>query len=183
MRLRRAEYGPFTFGCDSFRQRHDDCVYVPMDHDDLYSTFRGTVARADRVHSHRAVSPRLRTGPRRSTIRARGVRGSDSLRAPDARDEEQDVAENARSRARTGRRASQCGFSRRRRFRDSRGSCVMLVPGATRQAAGGAALSRPRRFSSGCSAICWTGCWRSKRVSRRRPATSTTSCPIAWLMS
>ena len=32
-------YGPFTFGCDSFLQRHDDCLYVAMDHDDLYVRF------------------------------------------------------------------------------------------------------------------------------------------------
>jgi hypothetical protein len=32
-------YGPFTFGCESFLQRHDDCVYVAMDHDDLYMRF------------------------------------------------------------------------------------------------------------------------------------------------
>lgn len=33
------EYGPFTFDCGSFLQRHDDCVYVAMDHDDLYARF------------------------------------------------------------------------------------------------------------------------------------------------
>jgi len=33
------EYGPFSLDCDSFRQRHDDCVYVSMDHDELYTRF------------------------------------------------------------------------------------------------------------------------------------------------
>ena len=32
-------YGPFMFGCDSFLQRHDDCAYLSMDHDDLYTRF------------------------------------------------------------------------------------------------------------------------------------------------
>lgn len=33
------QYGPFAFACDSFRQRHDDCLYLPMNHDDLYARF------------------------------------------------------------------------------------------------------------------------------------------------
>ena len=33
------QYGPFAFGCDSFGQRHDDCLYLPMNHDDLYARF------------------------------------------------------------------------------------------------------------------------------------------------
>ena len=33
------EGGPFAFGCGSFGQRHDDCAYLPMDHDDLYARF------------------------------------------------------------------------------------------------------------------------------------------------
>jgi hypothetical protein len=33
------QYGPFRFACDSFRQRHDDCLYLPMNHDDLYTRF------------------------------------------------------------------------------------------------------------------------------------------------
>jgi hypothetical protein len=33
------KYGPFAFGCDSFHQRHDDCFYVPMNHDELYERF------------------------------------------------------------------------------------------------------------------------------------------------
>ncbi len=28
-----------AFDCESFRQRHDDCAYVPMNHDDLYARF------------------------------------------------------------------------------------------------------------------------------------------------
>jgi hypothetical protein len=33
------QYGPFTFECNSFRQRHDDCLYLPMNHDELYTRF------------------------------------------------------------------------------------------------------------------------------------------------
>ena len=32
-------YGPFSFDCDAFLQRHDDCVYVAMNHDELYTRF------------------------------------------------------------------------------------------------------------------------------------------------
>jgi hypothetical protein len=32
-------YGPFAFECDSFRQRYDDCLYLPMNHDELYDRF------------------------------------------------------------------------------------------------------------------------------------------------
>ena len=33
------EYGPFRFDCDSFLQRYDDCLYLPMNHDELYVRF------------------------------------------------------------------------------------------------------------------------------------------------
>ena len=33
-------YGPFQFECDAFGQRHDDCVYLPMNHDELYEQFQ-----------------------------------------------------------------------------------------------------------------------------------------------
>jgi hypothetical protein len=33
------EMGPFAFGCGDLRQRYDDCVYLPMNHDDLYARF------------------------------------------------------------------------------------------------------------------------------------------------
>jgi hypothetical protein len=32
-------YGAFDFHCDSFLQRYDDCVYLPMNHDELYARF------------------------------------------------------------------------------------------------------------------------------------------------
>jgi hypothetical protein len=31
--------GPFSFGCDAFAQRYDDCLYLPMDHNELYVRF------------------------------------------------------------------------------------------------------------------------------------------------
>lgn len=36
---RAREYGPFRFDCDSFRQQFDDCLYLPMNHDELYVRF------------------------------------------------------------------------------------------------------------------------------------------------
>ena len=32
-------YGPFRFACDAFAQRHDDCMYVTLNHDELYVRF------------------------------------------------------------------------------------------------------------------------------------------------
>ena len=32
-------YGPLHFECDSFGQRHEDCVYLSMNHDELYVRF------------------------------------------------------------------------------------------------------------------------------------------------
>ena len=32
-------YGPFRFECDAFGQRHDDCMYVNLNHDELYVRF------------------------------------------------------------------------------------------------------------------------------------------------
>jgi len=31
--------GPYNFGCDAFRQRYDDCLYLAMNHEDLYARF------------------------------------------------------------------------------------------------------------------------------------------------
>jgi hypothetical protein len=33
------EQGPFRFECDAFLQRYDDCLYLPMNHDELYVRF------------------------------------------------------------------------------------------------------------------------------------------------
>lgn len=33
------DYGPFRFECDAFGQRFDDCLFLPMTHDDLYTRF------------------------------------------------------------------------------------------------------------------------------------------------
>jgi hypothetical protein len=32
-------YGPFRFECDAFTQRYDDCLYLSMNHDELYVRF------------------------------------------------------------------------------------------------------------------------------------------------
>lgn len=31
--------GPFAFGCGSFLQRYDDCLYLPLSHDEVYVRF------------------------------------------------------------------------------------------------------------------------------------------------
>ena len=31
--------GPYEFECGAFRQRYDDCLYVAMNHDELYLRF------------------------------------------------------------------------------------------------------------------------------------------------
>ena len=36
------ERGPFRFECDAFHQRYDDCLYLPMNHDELYVRFAET---------------------------------------------------------------------------------------------------------------------------------------------
>ena len=33
------QYGPYRFDCDAFAQRHDDCAYLAMTHDDVYERF------------------------------------------------------------------------------------------------------------------------------------------------
>jgi hypothetical protein len=33
------EYGPFHFECDAFLQRYDDCLYLPMNHNEVYEHF------------------------------------------------------------------------------------------------------------------------------------------------
>jgi hypothetical protein len=32
-------YGPIHFECDGFQQRHEDCLYLPMSHDEVYLRF------------------------------------------------------------------------------------------------------------------------------------------------
>jgi hypothetical protein len=34
-----ARLGPYQFECDAFRQRHDDCSYFAMNHNELYARF------------------------------------------------------------------------------------------------------------------------------------------------
>jgi len=33
------EDGPFAFGCGSFLQRYDDCLYLPLNHNEVYARF------------------------------------------------------------------------------------------------------------------------------------------------
>ncbi len=33
------EDGPFDFGCGSFLQRYDDCLYLPLNHNEVYARF------------------------------------------------------------------------------------------------------------------------------------------------
>ena len=32
-------YGPYRFACDAFAERYDDCLYLPMDHGEVYRRF------------------------------------------------------------------------------------------------------------------------------------------------
>jgi hypothetical protein len=32
-------YGPYQFECDAFKQRHDDCLYLALNHNELYARF------------------------------------------------------------------------------------------------------------------------------------------------
>lgn len=32
-------YGPFAFGCEALAQPHDDCIFVAIDHNELYTRF------------------------------------------------------------------------------------------------------------------------------------------------
>lgn len=32
-------YGPYRFECDAFTQRYDDCLYLPLDHGEMYTRF------------------------------------------------------------------------------------------------------------------------------------------------
>jgi hypothetical protein len=34
------QYGPFAFECDGFLQRYDDCMYLSLNHDELYDRFQ-----------------------------------------------------------------------------------------------------------------------------------------------
>jgi hypothetical protein len=36
---RALAHGPLRFDCDSFLQRYDDCLYLPLNHDELYLRF------------------------------------------------------------------------------------------------------------------------------------------------
>jgi hypothetical protein len=40
-RFRKAadSYGPYSFNCSGFRQLHDDCIFAPLSHDELYVRF------------------------------------------------------------------------------------------------------------------------------------------------
>jgi hypothetical protein len=33
------DYGPFAFACDGLMQRYDDCLYLPMNHNEVYTRF------------------------------------------------------------------------------------------------------------------------------------------------
>ena len=57
-------YGPFRFECDAFNQRHDDCIYVDMNHDELYVRFAEVWPEAlSLIRSGRFSSAARRTAP------------------------------------------------------------------------------------------------------------------------
>jgi hypothetical protein len=68
-------YGAYEFECDAFRQRHDDCLYVAMNHDELYSRF-GEVWPDVRsfIRTGQFSAAANRTPPGAGAIGASGVR-------------------------------------------------------------------------------------------------------------
>ena len=51
-------YGPFRFECDAFMQRYDDCIYVPLNHDELYVRFAEVWPERAGLHSQRPLHQR-----------------------------------------------------------------------------------------------------------------------------
>ena len=49
--------GPYEFECGAFRQRYDDCLYVAMNHDELYLRFAEVWPEVALVDQHRSLHP------------------------------------------------------------------------------------------------------------------------------
>ena len=56
--------GPYHFECDAFGQRHDDCAYVSMNHNELYTRFADVWPEIRAfIHTGRFTSAAKRTAP------------------------------------------------------------------------------------------------------------------------
>lgn len=68
---RASAYGPFAFGCDTFAQPHDDCIFIPFNHEELYSRF-GEIWPDIRafIRTSRFTPTADRTAPQRDSLAA-----------------------------------------------------------------------------------------------------------------
>jgi hypothetical protein len=69
-------YGPFAFDCAALSQPHDDCIFVPMHHTELYTRF-GEVWPELRafIRDSRFTAQAERTPPQHDTLAAKAVAG------------------------------------------------------------------------------------------------------------
>ena len=173
-------YGPFRFDCDAFGQRSRRLHLRGAESRRALRALRRGLAGGALVHSHRAVldrgqpdRPARRSASRRGRANDRAAPAAGDAAARDGR------SALARSLARRGVRpnaVSIAGIA----FARGAGLAFAVAPIWTREArAARPAGGRRAASSCGCSAIFSTGCSPSSKVSRARPATSTTSCPIA----
>jgi hypothetical protein len=70
-------YGPFTFECAAFSQPHDDCVYVAMNHTELYRRFAEVWPGIHTfIRDHRFPAIAQRTPPSGDPLAARKATGA-----------------------------------------------------------------------------------------------------------
>ena len=58
-----AATAPSAFDCEAFRQRHDDCIYVPLSHDELYAGSPRLAGSAAFIRAGRFTAAATRTPP------------------------------------------------------------------------------------------------------------------------
>ena len=147
-------YGTYDFKCDAFEQRHDDCFYVAMSHDELYARFAEVWPEVRSfIRTGQFSASANRTPPAGDTLAGepsgRGsCRGDGLIRAngsaPGARDPECEVGENTRLASARMRRPSKRGVHRGRRIRARVGRGLLAVGGAHGPPARRAAARRRR---------------------------------------
>lgn len=64
-------YGPFVFGCESFAQPHDDCIFIALNHEEMYTRF-GEIWPDVRafIRTARFTATANRTPPQRDNLNA-----------------------------------------------------------------------------------------------------------------
>jgi hypothetical protein len=71
-------YGAYQFECAAFRQRHDDCLYVAMNHEELYARFAEVWPEVSLfIRTGRFSGSANRTPPDAKTIAAARVRAAE----------------------------------------------------------------------------------------------------------